>query len=82
MQDITSATIKDIDISDEDIQIDEPLFGVITYLYLIKKYPEARVDILELRRQKNKAMYISFILIALISGLTGYLIAMYCLVMI
>jgi hypothetical protein len=54
----------------------EDTFGVVTYLSIIRKYPELREEILELRRIKNKGFYATAIMIALISGLLGYGIAM------
>ena len=50
-------------------------FGVVTYLSLIKKYPEARDDLLELRRQKNRGLKYIIAGVAIFAFLFGYAIA-------
>ena len=46
--------------SDDFVSNDyEEFCDVSTYLGLCKKYPEAREDLLNLRRQKNTALYIT-----------------------
>lgn len=47
---------------------------VKTYLGLSKKYPEAREDLLNLRRQKNKALYILITVFFLFGVGVGYMI--------
>lgn len=51
------------------------IFNIPTFLSLMKKYPEAREDILELRRYKNKALFISITLTAILSFGIGFCIA-------
>ena len=44
------------------------------YLDIIKKYPELKEDILELRRNKNKAWGIVTTFALIIGGFIGYLV--------
>lgn len=47
---------------------------VKTYLGLCQKYPEARDDLLELRRQKNNALYFLVVLFFLFGGFIGFMV--------
>jgi len=50
-----------------------------TYLGLCRKYPEAREDLLNMRRQKNKALVISLTGAILIGFFIGICIGVYIL---
>lgn len=60
--------------TESEINKDNPyeIFGVPTYLSLMKKYPEAREDILRLRESKNKGYIASSLGIIVITALITY----------
>lgn len=73
----------EINVSEIDKEISEgedapyELFGIPSYLSLMKKYPNARDDILRLRESKNKALIFSLFGAGFIGFLIGYTLAMY-----
>lgn len=72
MDDITTQNVNQID---EDFNVDDTvalLLGVPTYLSLMRKYPEARQDLLNLRRSKNQALIGVVAIASAISFLIGY----------
>lgn len=62
----------EIEVDIENANTPHEWLGVVTYLSIIRKHPELKVEILELRRIKNRGFYASLIMAVLISGLIGY----------
>lgn len=52
----------------------EEFENVKTYIGLCQKYPEAREDLLNLRRQKNTALYFLIVVSFCIGGLVVWII--------
>jgi hypothetical protein len=61
-----------------EVNLESPYewMGVVTYLSIIKKHPELRDEILELRRIKNRGFHATIFMVGLICFLLGYGISM------